>query len=66
MNALKKGSAVINMQDFDDVIHSVLYGKRKVLTYSDEEKTDTFDISSKPKAICAFWLDLKFDKISNP
>lgn len=63
IHAIRMGSGLITNDDFEAVQKSVLYGKRKTLTYSDEEK-EILSIYQAAKAICAFWLDFKFEKIS--
>ncbi|WP_089189948.1 AAA family ATPase [Campylobacter sputorum] len=63
IHAIRIGSGLITNDDFEAVQKSVLYGKRKTITYSDEEK-EILSIYQAAKAICAFWLDFKFEKIS--
>lgn len=63
IHAIRTGSGFITNDDFEAVQKSVLHGKRKTITYSDEEK-EILSIYQAAKAICAFWLDFKFEKIS--
>lgn len=63
INALKNGRITIVNDDFEAVVSCVLHGKHKVLTYSKEEK-EILSIYQAAKAISAFWLDLRFEKIS--
>lgn len=63
INAIKNARFIITMDDFETVINDVLHGKHKVLTYSKEER-EILSIYQAAKAISAFWLDLRFDKIS--
>lgn len=63
IHAIRTGGGLITNDDFEAVQKSVLYGKRKTITYSDEEK-EILSIYQAAKAICAFWLDFKFEKIS--
>ncbi|WP_235611201.1 AAA family ATPase [Campylobacter sputorum] len=63
IHTIRTGGGLITNDDFEAVQKSVLYGKRKTITYSDEEK-EILSIYQAAKAICAFWLDFKFEKIS--
>lgn len=63
INAIRVGREMVVNDDFEIVEKSILYGKRKAITYSDEEK-EILSIYQAAKAICAFWLDIKFEKIS--
>ncbi|WP_241468832.1 AAA family ATPase [Campylobacter sputorum] len=63
IHAIRMGGGLITNDDFEAVQKSVLYGKRKTITYSDEEK-EILSIYQAAKAICAFWLDFKFEKFS--
>ena len=63
INALRENREVINEEDFVAVRQKVLLGKRKVLNFSDEEK----EIQSQyqaAKALCAYWFEIDFDKIT--
>ncbi len=63
INALRENREVVNEEDFIAVRQKVLLGKKKVLNFSDEEK----DIQSHyqaAKALCAYWFEIDFDKIT--
>ena len=60
--ALKAGKKVIETDDFLAVKDKVLLGKRKILTYSNEEK-QIQAIYQAAKAVAAYWLDVEFEKI---
>ena len=63
INALKRGSKVIEESDFYAVRDKVLLGKKKILSFSNEEK-DIQALYQSAKALCAYWYDLNFDKVS--
>jgi cell division protease FtsH len=62
IHALKSGKKVIENDDFLAVKDKVLLGKRKILTYSDEEKKIQAAYQAA-KAVTAYWLDVHFTKI---
>jgi len=62
IHALKSGKKIIEIEDFLAVKDKVLLGKRKILTYSDEEKRIQA-IYQSAKAVTAYWLDIEFEKI---
>jgi ATP-dependent metalloprotease FtsH len=63
INALRNNKEVIDESDFVAVRQKVLLGKRKVLNFSDEEKQiqSTYQAA---KALCAYWFEIDFDKIT--
>ncbi len=63
INALRNDKEVIEEEDFVAVRQKVLLGKRKVLNFSDEEKQiqSTYQAA---KALCAYWFEIDFDKIT--
>ena len=63
INALKRGSRVIEESDFYAVRDKVLLGKKKILSFSNEEK-DIQALYQSAKALCAYWFDVSFDKVS--
>jgi len=63
INALRRGSKIIEIDDFLAVKTKVLLGKRKVLSFSDEEKKIQ-SIYQGAKALCAYWFEVDFDKIT--
>ena len=62
IHALKAGKKVIERDDFLAVKDKVLLGKRKILTYSSEEKKIQA-LYQAAKAVTAYWLDVEFEKI---
>ena len=63
INALKRGSNVIEESDFYAVRDKVLLGKKKILSFSKEEK-EIQALYQSAKALCAYWFDVSFDKVS--
>ncbi|WP_353662472.1 ATP-dependent metallopeptidase FtsH/Yme1/Tma family protein [Hydrogenimonas sp. SS33] len=62
IHALKRGKKIIEIDDFTAVKDKVLLGKRKILTYSDEEKKIQATYQAA-KAVTAHWLGIEFSKI---
>ncbi len=63
INALRRGSTILELSDFVAVRQKVLMGKKKVLSFSDEEKKIQA-LYQAAKALCAYWFEIDFDKIS--
>jgi ATP-dependent Zn protease len=63
LNALKRESKKVEMQDFVEVKDKVLLGKRKILSYSDEEKKIQATYQAA-KALSAYWYEVDFDKVT--
>ena len=63
INALRQNREIINEEDFVAVRQKVLLGKRKVLNFSDEEK-EIQSYYQAAKALCAYWFEIDFDKIT--
>jgi ATP-dependent metalloprotease FtsH len=63
INALRNKKSVIDEDDFFAVRQKVLLGKRKVLNFSDKEK-EIQSYYQAAKALCAYWFECDFDKIS--
>ena len=63
INALRRGSNLIETKDFLDVKDKVLLGKRKVLSFSEEEKKIQA-IYQAAKALSAYWFDVDFERIT--
>ncbi|NPA74083.1 MAG: ATP-dependent metallopeptidase FtsH/Yme1/Tma family protein [Epsilonproteobacteria bacterium] len=63
INALKRGSYIIEESDFYAVRDKVLLGKKKILSFSEREK-EIQALYQAAKALSAYWFDLKFDKVS--
>ena len=60
--AMRKGRTVVETADFEAVQDKVLRGKRKILSYTEEER-EIQAIYQGAKAVLATWLDIEFDKI---
>ncbi len=63
INALRRKSSIIELEDFLAVRSKVLLGKRKVLSFSDEEK-EIQALYQGAKALRAYWFEVDFDKIT--
>jgi ATP-dependent metalloprotease FtsH len=63
INALRRGAGVISIDDFQAVRDKVLLGKRKVMSFSEEEKRIQASYQAA-KALCAHWFEVEFDKIT--
>ncbi len=63
INALKRGSKTIEESDFYAVRDKVLLGKRKILSFSRNEK-EIQALYQSAKALSAYWFDVNFDKVS--
>jgi ATP-dependent metalloprotease FtsH len=62
LHALREGKERIETNDFEAVKEKVLLGKRKVLSYTEEERRVQAYYQAA-KALCATWFDVAFDKI---
>lgn len=63
LNALRRGSQSIELQDIIDVKDKVALGKKKILAFSEEEK-DILALYQSAKAVSAYCLDVDFDKVT--
>lgn len=63
INALRRESIYLELQDFVAVRQKVLMGKKKMLIFSDEEK-EIQSLYQAAKALCAYWFEIDFDKIT--
>jgi len=63
INALREDRETISEDDFVAVRQKVLLGKRRVLNFSDEEKKIQAYYQAA-KALCAYWFEIDFDKIT--
>lgn len=63
LNALRRGSQSIELQDIVDVKDKVALGKKKILAFSEEEK-DILALYQSAKAVSAYCLDVDFDKVT--
>jgi len=63
INALRRGSQTLETSDFIAVRQKVLMGKKKVLSFSNEEKKIQARYQAA-KAVCAYWFEIDFDKVT--
>ncbi|MBE0492032.1 MAG: AAA family ATPase [Sulfurospirillum sp.] len=63
INALRENREVLLMEDFFKVRQKVLIGKKRLLSFSDEEKKIQA-VYQGAKALCAYWFEVDFDKIT--
>lgn len=61
--ALRRGSEILEIEDFLDVKDEVLLGKKKKLSFSEDEKR-VLATYQAAKAISAFWFEIDFEKFS--
>jgi ATP-dependent metalloprotease FtsH len=60
--AMRDHRRMIETSDFEAVKEKVLIGKRKLLSYTEEER-EIQSVYQGAKAVIATWLDVEFDKI---
>ncbi len=60
--AMREGRSVVESSDFEAVKEKVLLGKRKILSFTEEER-EIQAIYQAAKAVIATWLDVEFEKI---
>ncbi len=63
IHALREGRRQITLEDFDAVREKVLLGKKKILSYTPEEKAIQATYQAA-KALCAYWYEVAFEKVS--
>ena len=63
LNALRRDSSVITNDDFFASQSKIEGGVKKQLTLSAEEK-HILSLYQAAKALCAYWCEIKFDKVS--
>lgn len=63
INALRREAKEVEESDFFAVLNKVLTGKKKILSFSDEEKKIQATYQAA-KALCAYYFDVGFDKIT--
>ena len=63
INALRREAREVEESDFFAVLNKVLTGKKKILSFSDEEKKIQATYQAA-KALCAYYFDVGFDKIT--
>ena len=62
LHALRQGRKELLDEDFDAVREQVISGKRKILSYSEEERKIQA-VYQSGKALVATWLDVPYEKI---
>ncbi len=60
--AMREGRKVVKTDDFEAVKEKVLLGKRKILSFTEEERAIQARYQGA-KALMATWLDVEFEKI---
>ncbi len=60
--AMRDNRRIIETSDFEAVKEKVLLGKRKILSFTDEER-EIQAVYQGAKAVIATWLDVEFEKI---
>ncbi|MCV3337246.1 AAA family ATPase [Campylobacter sp. RKI_CA19_01121] len=63
INAIRRKSDLIEENDFFAVLNKVLMGKKKIFSLSDKERKIQATYQAA-KALCAFYFDVKFEKIT--
>ncbi len=63
IHALRNDAPLIRMEDFDAVREKVLMGKKRILSYSPQEKEIQATYQAA-KALCAYWYEVDFDRVS--
>jgi len=62
IHAMREGRNVVETSDFEAVKEKVLLGKRKILSFTEEER-QIQAVYQGAKAVIATWLDVEFEKI---
>jgi len=60
--AMREGRTSVETSDFDAVKEKVLSGKRKILSFTEQER-EIQAVYQGAKAVIATWLDVEFEKI---
>lgn len=60
--AMRAGRSVVETSDFEAVKEKVLLGKRKILSFTEEER-EIQAVYQAAKALIATWLDVEYEKI---
>ncbi len=60
--AMREGRNVVETSDFEAVKEKVLLGKRKILSFTEEER-EIQAVYQAAKALIATWLDVEYEKI---
>ena len=61
--ALKKSKRVVELEEFEEVKDKVLFGKKKILVFSEREKKIQ-SIYQAAKALVAYWYGMDVERIS--
>ena len=60
--AMREGRTTVETSDFDAVKEKVLSGKRKIMSFTEQER-EIQAVYQGAKAVIATWLDVEFEKI---
>lgn len=63
INALRRGGTQVEENDFFEVLNKVLVGKKKILSFSEDEKKIQATYQAA-KALSAYYFDIGFEKIT--
>ena len=63
IHALRKSKETIELSDFENVLNNVLLGKKRTLSFNEEEKKIQA-LYQGAKALTAYWFGIEFEKIS--
>ena len=63
IHALRKSKETIELSDFESVLNNVLLGKKRTLSFNEEEKKIQA-LYQGAKALTAYWFGIEFEKIS--
>ena len=63
IHALRKNKETIELSDFESVLNNVLLGKKRTLSFNEEEKKIQA-LYQGAKALTAYWFGIEFEKIS--
>ena len=62
IHAMREGRKVVELSDFEAVKEKVLLGKRRIMSFNDDER-EIQAVYQGAKALVATWLDVEFEKI---
>jgi ATP-dependent Zn protease len=62
IHAMREERKIVELKDFEAVKEKVLLGKRRILSF-DEEEREIQSVYQGAKALIATWLDVEFEKI---
>ena len=62
IHAMREGRKVVVLDDFESVKERVLLGKRRIMSFNEEERKIQA-VYQSAKALIATWLDVEFEKI---